>query len=279
MPDQAPPTGAPTGNPGAPVPATSPLDVNGPGELYVIFHGLFCFFDPPDSDTIVCQLPFIPMQMGGMGGMDGMQSMGFPSSDHVYRAGNFLAETELASGYYTLAGVKRGSKHFDRKNNLVIGAERPAEGTHFPAYATINVPRPEEIYSVNNIPLPTAADGTKVGFEGPDKGLVSGDFYATAHVFKYFYGDSATLKLAGPVKSLDHDWSTEKGNTIIKNDTTLSCSLHIIAEPDHLMVGHVGRAFSASMGLLQKSDSTTPDIQYQEIPAIACGSNNTADYS
>jgi hypothetical protein len=69
--------------------------------------------------------------------------------DHVFRAGNWLGETELRRGTYELRGVKTGTHSLDPARNLIVenGSRRHSRQTHT-EYARFIFPRPKNIYSL-----------------------------------------------------------------------------------------------------------------------------------
>jgi hypothetical protein len=100
------------------------------GKLNVIFHGAFTFVQDPEKKHILAEMPAI--------------------EDHVYRAGTWLAETEIRGGgiVYELneQGVKPGKDWLDPKKNLIVKFDRKAPK---PApFATLKLPFPEKIHSL-----------------------------------------------------------------------------------------------------------------------------------
>lgn len=118
------------------------------GTLNVILHGVFVF-QPDDSDLndkkIIAWVPKLEPQ-------------------HVYRAGNWLGETELQPGRYELKGVKPSLKsRFDPKPNLILKS-LPKEPDAEKLHAKLIFDLPETITSlrVANFPL------TSFDFEGKE---------------------------------------------------------------------------------------------------------------
>jgi len=100
------------------------------GKLNVIFHGAFTFVRDAEKRHILAEMPAI--------------------ENHVYRAGTWLAETEIRGGsiVYELneKGVEQGTAWLDPKKNLIVKfdpkARRPAP------FATLKLPLPETIHSL-----------------------------------------------------------------------------------------------------------------------------------
>ena len=75
-------------------------------KLNVILHGTFAYIDKQGDDFIDALIP-LPQPDDGM--------------DHVFRAGNWLGETELRPGTYKLEGVKEtGTDNLDYTKNLIF---------------------------------------------------------------------------------------------------------------------------------------------------------------
>jgi hypothetical protein len=72
--------------------------------LNVILRGTFAYIDKKGVAFIDALIP-VPKPDDGV--------------DHVFRAGNWLGETELRPGTYTLRGVKTGTDYLDGTRNLI----------------------------------------------------------------------------------------------------------------------------------------------------------------
>src|SRR5262249_17949930 len=101
-------------------------------KLNVILHGTFAYIDKHGEDSIDALVPL-------------------PSDrvDHVFRAGNWLGETELHRGTYELKGVKHGSDRFNNRSNLIFENKCPrAPRDRAKEYARLILPRPVRIFSL-----------------------------------------------------------------------------------------------------------------------------------
>src|SRR5947207_3244288 len=102
-------------------------------KLNVILHGTFAYIDKEGVNFIDALMP-----LPGEG------------VDHVFRAGNWLGETELQKGTYQLRGViTAGGARFDSASNLIFqnGCPRlPRDGKK--AHARLILPRPASIFSL-----------------------------------------------------------------------------------------------------------------------------------
>jgi hypothetical protein len=179
------------------------------GTLNVLLHGTFAYNEEPNG--ITAYIPTI--------------------KHHVYRAGNWLGETDLASGIYNLEGVtdlaKLGRKGdtFDMSNNLII---KPLPDQKGPAYATLNLGLPRKITSLRVAPV------KKVDFDPPEARnelLSKSDVLnvATLQIFTYDIHDERELRL----QSTTQEKGREKGHywePVFSGDFV---NLHIFSEEDH----------------------------------------------
>jgi len=106
---------------------------NGSEQLNVIFHGAFVFDQTTQPDQILALIPDI--------------------GHHSYRAGSWLAESELRGRtgadavVYRLMGVTPGHERFDLDLNVVVKPQSPGKPVTLP-YATLVFPRPQKITSL-----------------------------------------------------------------------------------------------------------------------------------
>jgi hypothetical protein len=180
---------------------------NGSGKLNVIFHGAFTFDESKEPDRILALMP----RMG----------------HHVYRAGSWLAETEVRGRttseevVYELLGVKPGTENFkpEQNRNVMVKPQGQSDPEKAP-YATLKFPLPNKITSLRVAEIP------RRDFTFPEELVVDSDpqHIATLQVFTYDIEDQNTLSL----KAQDgdgHYWEPVfTGNYI---------NLHIFSAEDH----------------------------------------------
>ncbi len=186
-------------------------------QLNVIFHGLAAFYQR--AKEIIVFLPDMP-------------------AVHVYRAGNWLAETELAAGFYRLEGVTGATQPapFEADRNLMLGKiqlSHPYQGSH----AVLFLPMPHHIRALKVV-IPT-------GFEGTDAHVVAGTKgMAMAQVLTYNCADLSACRLG------QHDWCPLDPHAAFAN-------LHVHAEEEVGELGteeHAREAFSATIRMLGNLD-------------------------
>jgi hypothetical protein len=180
---------------------------NGSKSLNVIFHGAYAFDQTTQPGRILALIP----QM----------------AYHVYRAGSWLAETELRGRtdseavVYKLLGVKPGNDTFQpqQNQNLIVKAQRPGNPRAFP-FATLVFPLPRKITSLLVAGLPRTA------FSHPEELVVSNDsqHIATVQVFTYEIEDQNNLMLKAQ-NGDGHYWEP-----VLAGDYV---NLHIFAAEDH----------------------------------------------
>ena len=189
-----------------------------PGKLNVILHGLFDFDQEKDKEEIAVYIPNV-------------------GSEHLYKAGNWLAETTLAKGAdLKLEGVTKGSTvnklHPDR--NIILG-NVPVNANPDNTYAILRLPFPSwPIQSLQRLTI--AAEGL-AGDTKPK--LLDGRpavQTATVQVLTYPFDSDASLSLG------NHPWEPVLEDGYV--------NLHVFSEPErNLMEDHLRHAFQASMGL------------------------------
>lgn len=248
-------------------------DVKGEkGTLNVVFHGTFVFVHTEGDNRIRVLLPKF--------------------HQHVFRAGNWLGETELAGSYEHDCklpdGTHRESEHehdgqcarlrlegaigvspadfkLPIEHNLVLrGNDRTLKlkGSQFQLngasvddsiHAVLEVPLPKKIVTPRRAQVPVSS------FDDPDQDLTSSNFQGnvgTLDVFRYGFDDDAELKLASTCCGGGHFWEPSfAGNEV---------NLHIFSEPDHDHESeHARNSFNHCMALLgfklKLNDSTIVD--------------------
>lgn len=177
-----------------------------PKRLYVVFHGLFAFFQRRKARTIEVYMPDLRETRKTVSGAVEVYS------PHVYRAGNWLAETGIWPGAdLTLQGVTAGDAFIDRKRNVIL--KGPNRRSAVPAYARIVFPLPAEVIPLREIPVRLGID-----IVGSSIDRLRGSNLASIPVFRYDVPDIAVLGLG------KHPWVPAA-----VNDTV---TLHVFAEPE-----------------------------------------------
>jgi len=201
------------------------------GTLNVIFHGSMAIYDSKEGESPIHVL----LPKNG-------PTNGLKTDHHVYRAGNWLGETELNRGEYKLVGVNAGRGHFDHKVNLVLKSECLVTDN---AHAALRFPRPQAIASlrVANVRF-DAFNPDEAKALNLDKRGVN---IATLQVFTYTFNDDNGLRLANAANADDkldgHYWEPAfDGNYI---------NLHIFCSEDRFSTPSQASAdFKACTALL-----------------------------
>jgi hypothetical protein len=224
------------------------------GTLNVVFHGTFVYQRDTKANHITAWIPTI--------------------DQHVYRAGNWLAETELLNGNYRLEGVaKDGRGTFDPARNLILKRPRikPDEGR---MHAKLILPWPKTITSLR------VATVAREFLQPSDEleGNSDPQHIATVQVFTYPFEDDTKLKLA------DYKLQPTGGHYWEPVFTEDSINLHIFSAEDHyeqpsLAITDFGKCaelFGYKLKLLQSAptsavhDTDTPKgIDRQETEDLA----------
>jgi hypothetical protein len=170
----------------------------GSGTLNVLLHGAFTLI--PGDKQILALMPTL--------------------EDHVYRAGSWLAETELRSATYRLEGVKEGTTcKFDRDKNLFVkfNGKQPDSST---LYASFVFPLAKSIKSLRVLEVDTQF------FSRADDLCVKGDnqHMTGLQVLSYDIADENKLGLRAE-KGEDHHWQPAFAGGYL--------NLHIISSEDH----------------------------------------------
>jgi hypothetical protein len=156
---------------------------------------------------------------------------------HVFRAGTWLAETELRPGTYVLGGVKRGAAVFDPEKNLILGKGRLVANP--PVHARLHLPIPAEIYSLKPVEMNPRED-----FEGASRPAGTKLNLATVQVLSYEIENLQALRL------FPHLWEPPA-------DADLEVTnLHIYSEEDHSKApqGHAKFALDRAAALFAGVD-------------------------
>jgi hypothetical protein len=177
---------------------------NRSGILNVIFHGTFVFQRDEKAERITAWIPKL-------------------DPEHVYRAGSWLAETELQRGHYQLEGVETGGTGiFDPARNLILNPP-PHEPDEAEIHAHLTLPWPKTVTSLR------IATISRRFFRAADE-LVDdreSQHAAAVQVFTYDFQDDNRLKLADCTlkPSGGHYWEpVYVGNYV---------NLHIFSAEDH----------------------------------------------
>lgn len=192
------------------------------GTLNVILHGLYIMVV---TDEITIYIP----------------NMG---TDHVYRAGNWLAEATLEMADFTLEGTSKGDPGkkpnkflFDPEKNIVVKGVRVGDPSCCDrVYATLHLPLPISVRSMSLLSVPR--DG--IGGDSRDK-VLPYSASATVQILTYEFSSDANLRLG------QHSWEPIFDEGFV--------NLHILSEPDQVPEeDHVRHSFQMSMGLFTGVD-------------------------
>uniref|UniRef100_Q02DA0 Uncharacterized protein n=1 Tax=Solibacter usitatus (strain Ellin6076) TaxID=234267 RepID=Q02DA0_SOLUE len=174
---------------------------NGSGVLNVILHGAFAFLRKHDPERIEALIPSMP--------------------HHVFRAGNWLGETELRGQgvVYELLGVKPGDDTFDPALNLLVKTNALPDIPH----RTLIFPVPKRIASLRVADVPLDSFRNKQDLADKNAALAV-QHVATLQVFSYDFEDENKLFLKASHGD-GHYWEPVfTGNFI---------NLHIFSAEDH----------------------------------------------
>jgi hypothetical protein len=235
-----------------PPPVEQPKLPGSQGKLNVILHGLLSFDqETKEKEEIAVYIP----------------NMG---SEHLYKAGNWLAETTLAKGAdLKLVGVSKGStaNKLDKDRNMILGDVPVIKNPD--TYATLRLPYPSlPIQSLRRLTIP--ADG----LEGNAKATVlrgrDAVQTATVQVLTYPFASDADLMLVANDPNLkpgDHPWEPVLEDGYV--------NLHVFSEPERNSTEqHLRYEFEASIGLFEGVELTLTqpaqpadlDAEKKEIP-------------
>jgi hypothetical protein len=190
------------------------------GTLNVILHGLYIILV---KDEITVYIP----------------NMG---SDHTYRAGNWLAETTLDAGDFSLEGTNSPTpdKHpFKPEDNILLRDVRVTDANCCDrVYATLHLPLPKSVQSLGKLSVPEGGIGGDSEKKIADN---SGKFSARVQILTYDFESDANLRLG------EHPWEPVFDDGFV--------NLHVFSEPDQTPEDdHVRHAFQMSMGLFMGVD-------------------------
>lgn len=174
------------------------------GTLNVILHGALLYQRDEKANQITAWIPKL-------------------DPEHAYRAGNWLAETELRPGHYRLEGVENGGTGiFDPARNLILRPP-PRKPDEDQIFANLIFPWPKTITSLR------VAKVQRNLFEHSDElvGESNQQNAATLQIFSYDFRDDTKLKLAdAKLKPTGgHYWEPVFTGDYI--------NLHIFAGEDH----------------------------------------------
>jgi hypothetical protein len=213
-----------------------------PGKLNVILHGLFDFDqetkkDGKGQDQISVYIPDVnrikpPHNMGA----------GHKMTKHVFKAGNWLAETTLERGKFVLKGVAKGSTEnkLSPDRNMIVGKDLKVNSNRTNTYATLVLPYPAlPIQSLRRLTIPAN------GLSGKSKKTVLNGSKnvqnATVQVLTYSFESDAELALG------DHPWEPVLEGGYV--------NLHVFSEPEkNPTEEHLRHAFEASMKMFDDVD-------------------------
>jgi hypothetical protein len=188
------------------------------GTLNVILHGTFAF-DVDEEGRISALIPHVP--------------------GHATRAGQWLAETDLAPGEYSLEGVNEGEPGQGkppRNRNLILNTRaRVISPSHEgPLFAVLKLKRPKRVTS------PRFAELAAEKFNHPD--VVRENNYegkiATLQIFTYEFDDDALVRLD------NHPWEPAFAGT--SEDMTMN--LHVFSAVESLAPNGHGAGHGLSPG-------------------------------
>jgi hypothetical protein len=209
-------------------------EMGNPRKLNVTLHGTFAYIDKEGVAFIDALVP-VPEPDDGV--------------DHVFRAGNWLGETELRPGTYTLRGVKTGTDSLDVKKNLIFEngcLRRPRDPNR--EYARFIFPRPEKISSLRlaEVDLRTRPPSLK------------GDRGAALQVFTYEIDSDPQLSLQ---RISDDEKDDLPGHFWEPVFTSGYASLQIFSAEDHPDdPAHTSRAFQKTSALLGVTDIALNEV-------------------
>jgi hypothetical protein len=137
---------------------------------------------------------------------------------HVFRAGNWLGETELRSGVtYELRGATRGSDDFPRDLNVFVQTHFPADTC---AHTKLIFPTPKKIWSLRVAEVPLNAFNPRQDLQGNN----DPQHVPTLQVFSYDFEDQNKLFLRAS-RGHGHFWEPVLRGSYI--------NLHIFSAEDH----------------------------------------------
>ncbi len=192
-------------------------------KLNVILHGTFAYIDKENVPFIDALIPRPDEKM-----------------DHVFRAGNWLGETELHSGTFQLEGVREGAARLDPAKNLIVknACPRRPRDPHT-EYARLLLPRPQTIASLRLARLYFATRPNNV----------TGERAPALQVFTYEIESDPLLRLQR-VKDEALD-QTRPGHYWEPVFTNGYANLHIFSAEDHPDdPEHTSHAFDKTSELL-----------------------------
>ncbi len=225
------------------------------GTLNVILHGTFAF--KVNTHRIEALMP--------------------RNEQHVYRAGNWLGETDLRPGVYELQGVEvsppNRANSFSREHNLVLTC--PKKEPQVKPYARLVFPRPATISSLRRVKVPAQTIQ-------PEPKNYRGQL-TTLQVFTYKFKSDTNLRLV-QVKSDGKKTQRVAGAQAVHRESKRghfwepsfasdnTINLHIFSAHDHEhSAGHPETAFQQVAALLgHELRLTSPppasELEIKELP-------------
>jgi hypothetical protein len=172
---------------------------HGSGILNLALHGAYTFIEDKDAKQIHALIPRL--------------------KEHVYRAGSWLAETELRSASYRLSGVKPSDAlRFDHDKNLLVWYRHRPDNRA--PYATLKLPYPKSVRSLRLAEVPLEFFSHREDLVEPKRTQQ----IATLQVLTYEIDNENKLALKAETGE-DHHWEPAfTGNHI---------NLHVFASEDH----------------------------------------------
>lgn len=172
------------------------------GILNVLLHGAFTFVHNKKTKQLHALIPRL--------------------KEHAYRAGSWLAETELQRGSYELKGVEASDTlKFERDKNILVKFRRLSDKKR--PYATLKFPYPKQIRSLRVAEVPIKSFDNPKYLIGPKKTM----HMATLQVLTYDIDDENKLALKEE-KNPD-----EKGHFWEPAFTGNYINLHIFSSEDY----------------------------------------------
>jgi hypothetical protein len=176
-----------------------------PGTLNVLLHGAFAFVEDKKRKHLIAAIPKL--------------------KEHAYRAGSWLAETELLSGSYELKGVTASNVlKYERKQNLLLYFQPRQLSAKPVPYATLRFPYPNKITSLRVV-------DTRREYFTHDEDLVENPQHmATLQVLTYDIDDENGLALKAD-NGDGHYWEPSFTRDYINRRDYIN--LHVFSSEEH----------------------------------------------
>jgi hypothetical protein len=225
---------------------------NGAPKLNVIFHGAIAFVLDREHKQILAELPTMP--------------------HHVYRAGSWLAETEIKGGgiVYELnpSSVEGGDGWLKKDKNVIVKFD-PSSRRPQP-FATFKVPQPKKVTSLRTALLDKSDFEGTASRELPDKQPIS-----LLQIFTYEIADQNAIFIDAN-RGDGHHWQPAfTGNHI---------NLHVFASEDHFQeLSNADEDFNKCMELfdvdlrLQQRNVSTMPVPVGDMDGLDIAPEETED--